>query len=220
MAESLPRVLVTDFDGTLTGRDFYQVFCERCLPEGITQIWDRYRAGEIDHFEAMRRIFASAAPGEEALLEMASQTRLEPELKTCLKNLHGAGWEVVVVSAGSRWYIERILRAAGVDLVVHTNEGKIEKGRLMLTRPEGSPFFSQEAGIDKAGVVRWVQNSGRVAAYAGDGFLDLEASLLVPPQYRFARGDLATALTQRGESFQAFERWKVVAETLCRAMQG
>jgi len=211
----MPCVLVTDFDGTLTGRDFYQIFCERFMPSGIVEIWDRYRADEISHFEAMRRIFAGAAPGEEALLAIARETKLEPTLKSALANLRRAGWDVVVVSAGCGWYIERILRDADVELVVHTNPGSVDAGRLMLRLPTESPFFSADAGVDKAGVVRWVLESERKAAYAGDGFLDLEAALLVPPELRFARADLAAALTQRGERFHPFQRWKEIADKLC-----
>lgn len=209
-------ILVTDFDGTLTRKDYYQVFCERYLPNGIADIWERYRAGHIDHFEAMRSIFAAVAPGEAALLDMTRETGLEPELPRCLDELRAAGWGVVVVSAGCGWYIDHILRGAGVELTVHTNPGEVREGRLEMRRPERSPFSSSYAGVDKAAVVRWAQQEGRMAAYAGDGLLDLEAALQVPPQYRFARADLAQALSKKGEPFQPFERWRDVARALCR----
>jgi 2-hydroxy-3-keto-5-methylthiopentenyl-1-phosphate phosphatase len=209
-----PRLLVTDFDGTLTRRDFYSLFCERHLPTGIAEIWDAYRAGDISHFEGMRRIFAAAAPGEDQLLDITRAAELEPELPAALACLKAAGWDVVVVSAGCSWYIERILRAAGVDLVVHTNPGRVVDGRLLLELPVDSRFYSQTAGIDKAAVVREGLAAGRTVAYAGDGFLDLEAALLAPPALRFARADLAATLKERGEGFQPFERWRDIATTL------
>ena len=51
-------------------------------------------------------------------------------------------------------------------------------------------------------------------AFAGDGFPDEEAALLVPGSLRFARGDLADVLAQKGEPFQPFDAWSQIARCL------
>ena len=61
-------VLVTDFDGTLTRRDFYRLVIDELLPPGTPDFWAEYLAGEITHFEAIRKTFAAAPAGEAALL--------------------------------------------------------------------------------------------------------------------------------------------------------
>jgi 2-hydroxy-3-keto-5-methylthiopentenyl-1-phosphate phosphatase len=53
-----------------------------------------------------------------------------------------------------------------------------------------------------------------LVAYAGDGPPDLEPSLMVPPELRFARGWLAEELRARHEPFRPFRRWSEIAETL------
>jgi HAD superfamily phosphoserine phosphatase-like hydrolase len=209
-----PRVLVTDFDGTLTESDFYKVFRERYPGSDAADFWAEYRAGRLSHFEALRNIFAACAPGEPALLELTRAMKLEPELSVCLGRLTEAGWEVIVVSAGCHWYIDRMLAGAGVTLPSHANAGQIVDGRLLMERPTDSPFYSHEHGIDKAAVVRNLQVAGRTVAFAGDGIPDLEPALLVPPEFRFARGDLAEVLGSRREHFRPFERWRDVARTL------
>jgi HAD superfamily phosphoserine phosphatase-like hydrolase len=204
-------VLVTDFDGTLTRRDFYRLIIDELLPPGTPDFWAEYLAGRISHFEAIRRTFAAAPAGEAALLDLAHRMGLEPDLKAEVRALHHAGWRVVVASAGCLWYIGRLLDEAGVSLEVHANPGHIEGGRLAMTLPVDSPYFSPETGIDKAAVVRRALDAGGPVAFAGDGPPDLVPALLVPPRLRFARGHLARALLERGEPFRPFDRWAEVA---------
>lgn len=211
-----PRgVFVSDFDGTITRRDFYQLFRARYLPRDAPDFWAAYRDGRLTHFQALASIFASAAPGEPALLALTDDMGLDPDLAGSVAALRAAGWDVVVVSAGCAWYIRHLLDRAGVATEVHANPGRVEGGRLVMERPEGSPYLSHETGIDKAAVVRAARDAGRAVAFAGDGFPDLDAALLVPDRFRFARGDLAAVLTQRSTPFRPFDHWSDVARALC-----
>lgn len=82
-----------------------------------------------------------------------------------------AGWEVAIASAGSSWYIHRLLERAGVrGVAVHSNPGAIEPGRgLRIRLPSDSPFFSRDVGIDTAAIVRDALERAELAAFAGDG---------------------------------------------------
>ena len=51
-------VLVSDFDGTMTRRDFFKLAIQQLLPPDGPDFWSEYRAGQITHFEALRRYFA------------------------------------------------------------------------------------------------------------------------------------------------------------------
>lgn len=133
-----------------------------------------------------------------------------------MANLHAAGWEVVIASAGSNWYIERLLARAGVSgVAVHANLGAIERGRgLRIRLPEHSPFFSREAGIDKAAIIRDALSRADIVAFAGDGPPDVGPSLMVDPRVRFARGWLAAELRRREQPFREYRRWSDVARML------
>ncbi len=178
------------------------------------RLWEEFRAGSISHFTALKEIYALSAPGETALLGLTDEMGLEPELAHWVGRLREANWDVIVVSAGCQWYIDRLLRGAGVSLKVHANPGRVVEGRLLLEWPEHSPFQSDDTGIDKPGVVRDSLKRVAIVAFAGDGIPDLPAALLVPAELRFARNDLATALRQRGEAFHPFERWSEIARHL------
>jgi 2,3-diketo-5-methylthio-1-phosphopentane phosphatase len=208
-------VLVSDFDGTMTRHDFYRLAIESLLPPTTPDYWAEYRAGSITHFEALRRYFACIRASEAEVLAVVERMELDPNLPKAVRDLHSAGWAVVVTSAGCDWYIRRLLGGAGVEVEVHSNPGRFEAGKgLLLEMPTGSPYLSQQLGVDKAQVVRCHLVEGRTVAFAGDGFPDAEAARLVPGNLRFARSDLADVLAQENLAFHPFETWSDIARIL------
>jgi 2-hydroxy-3-keto-5-methylthiopentenyl-1-phosphate phosphatase len=211
------RVLVTDFDGTMTRHDFYKLALDELLPPDVPDQWAAYRAGDITHFEALRRYFAAIRATEAEVLAVVDRMELDPGLKAAVAELGDAGWRVVVTSAGCDWYIRRLLAAAGVAVEVYANAGRFEPGRgLLMEMPTDSPYRCDNLGVDKARVVRDHLAAGRTVAFAGDGFPDAEAARLVPGELRFARADLADVLTREGLAFHPFAAWSDVARVLVR----
>jgi 2-hydroxy-3-keto-5-methylthiopentenyl-1-phosphate phosphatase len=213
-----PNILVSDFDGTMTRRDFFKLAIEHLLPPDGPNFWSEYRTGRITHFEALQRYFAEIRATEAEVLAVVARMELDPGLPQAVANLRIAGWEVVVTSAGCDWYIRRLLAQAGVELEVHSNPGRFVPGQgLKMELPMASRFLSPTLGVDKAQVVRHHREQGRIVAFAGDGFPDEEAAMIVPGGLRFARGDLADVLTQNGEPFKAFEAWSEIANKILAA---
>ncbi|WP_169980081.1 HAD-IB family phosphatase [Tautonia rosea] len=209
-----PSVLVTDFDGTLTTHDYYKLVRDRLVPDDTPDYWALYRNGQLSHFEALRAYFAAARPDEATHLALVDSMEIDPNLAASVAALNDQGWKVVVVSSGCQWYIDRLLRQAGVNLEVHANPGALEAGRLAMHWPTDTLYPSKQTGVEKSAVVRAFLEEGRTVAYAGDGSTDVEPSLLVPADRRFARADLADGLREHGESFRPFERWSEVAHAL------
>jgi len=208
-------VLVTDFDGTITANDFYLLVAERLLSSEALAPWEDYRTGKITHFTALQKIFGQIRAPESTLLEILHDMRPDPQLPEMINRLKAAHWHVVVASAGCEWYIQRILTTMDVHLEVHANPGVYRKGGpLEMHAPLDSPFYSPETGVDKAAIVRFYLEQGATVAYAGDGYTDLPAALLVDPGLRYARGDLAESLHQHGEIFSSFTIWSDIVRAL------
>ena len=209
------NVLVTDFDGTMTRYDFYRLVVERFLtPEDITP-WDEYRRGEITHFQALQKIFRKIHRPKAEVLDILRDMRLDPKLPQAVESLRRAGWDVVVSSAGCEWYVKRMLVEIGVDIPVHSNPGEYpENGPLEMREPKESQFYCPEIGINKAEIVRFYQQQGKTVAYAGDGYADTDAALIVPDDLRFARFDLAETLKKKGKTFHSFNAWSDIAAML------
>jgi 2-hydroxy-3-keto-5-methylthiopentenyl-1-phosphate phosphatase len=211
------NILVSDFDGTMTEHDFFELVRRRWPLPPEQDPWNQYWAGQLTHFEALARIFAGirSLPGE--LEAMSEATGLDPGAGKAVQRLKDGGWEVVIASAGCGWYIHRLLEKAGVSVTVHTNPGSVgPQGELLMTLPTKDKFFSDSTGIDKRAVVQDALERSERVAFVGDGRPDLEPALLVPPDLRFAHGWLAQELEARGESFQPFHRWSEIAEVLTR----
>ena len=210
------KIFVSDYDGTITNKDVYSLLAERHVPADTPDYFAQYVEGRITHFDAMAAYFAFMPTEEQQLEELLEASEADPDLGVSAGLLQRAGWELLVVSAGSSWYVERVLRRAGVAATVYANPGRLEKCRgLVLEKLDiSSPYYSASVGIDKAAVVRHALHAADTVAFAGNGLPDLPPALLVRPELRFARGVLADALRQHGEAFRPFSRWSEIARGL------
>lgn len=211
-------LLVSDFDGTMTREDFYQLTVKNLLTDDVPDHWSDYRAGRITHFQALQAYFAAIRADEPAVRAIVERMRLDPKIAEGVDALDRAGWDVVITSAGCAWYIGILLDEAGVKVPVYANPGRFEPGRgLLMEPPADGPFFSPTLGVDKAAVVRQGLLDHRRVAFAGDGFPDVDAARLVPEPLRFARADLARALAREGLGFRPFACWSEIARALCES---
>jgi len=214
MIQTRNKILVSDFDGTMTRRDFFWVALDR-MPAGTIEPWERYEQGLNSHFAALAEIFAGLRIDGQGLDAILAEMQLDSDLAEGVERLQQSGWSLVIASAGCEFYIQRMLRQTGVKVVVHANPGSFIPGQgLYMEPPLQSPFYTAATGIDKAAVVRCYLHQDIEVAFAGDGRPDLAPALLVPPAYRFARGWLADELERLGEPYVRFDRWSEITERL------
>lgn len=215
MSNQADKIFVTDFDGTMTQQDFYELVLQKLLPADAPDFWSQYLSGSITHFEALQGYFAAIRADEAEIFRIIDEMQIDPDLKSAIEMLHAAQWKVIVASAGCKWYIDQLLTGAEVDIEVHANPGKFcSGGGLQMTLPESSPFFSSTIGIDKAGIVQHYLDRGATVAFAGDGFPDADAARLVAGELRFARGALATVMDREGLPYHSFKTWSDIARKL------
>src|SRR5262245_19974596 len=100
MTDSRASVLVTDFDGTMTKNDFYELVTTQLLPPETPSYWVDYRAGRLSHFEALRNYFAAIRADAAAVWRIVDQMEIDPELAAAVAQLDRANWKVVIASAG------------------------------------------------------------------------------------------------------------------------
>ena len=220
MAISAPYCLVSDFDGTFTRREFYDLAMQAGLVDGSPDYWTAYAAGRISHFDAISGIFSNLRCSEAELRDLIDRMEPDPKTSDALHALKSSGWDAVVVSNGCQWYIDIVLESLGLDqaglnLPVHACPGRFVEGQgLLMEAPSNSPYFRPEFGVDKRLLIEDLQRRYERVAFAGNGSPDYQAALAVPPELRFARGWLARRFDQESVPCQPFEAWSEVAEAL------
>ncbi len=214
-ANSSSRLLVTDFDGTMTQFDFYQLAIARLLPPNSPDYWGEFLAGRLTHFAALQQMFALIRADEADIMAVVEEMQLDAKLASSVQQLQAWGWDIVIASAGCNWYIERLLYKHGVTLPVHANPGYWDPVLgLVMTSPTASPYFTMTTGIDKEAVMREALRTCSEVAFAGDGRPDLPAALLAPPERRFACGWLAQYFSTAKIPYRQFGHWSEIAEAL------
>lgn len=210
-------ILVTDFDGTFTRRDFFDLVLERHDPPGARALWDRFLAGEMSAFEGIAGVLGSLRTDEAGVAALVAALDPAPGTADAARRLQAAGWQVVVASAGCCWYIERLLGDLGLSFTVHANPGRFapDRGVVMELDP-ASRYFHPELGVDKEAVVRDALARDPVVAFAGDSWqTDGPAAQLVEARRRFATGQLARRLARADLAHRTFAAWpEIVAQLL------
>lgn len=218
--QSRRSVLVTDFDGTITDREFYDLAVAAYLPSSMPDYWGRYASGEISHFDAISAIFKHLQCSEEDLRSLVWRLEPDPGFAPGVRQLQAAGWDVVVVSNGSHWYIDPLMRSLDVDVPVYSSPGRFgEQGGLWMDPPLDSPYFNPAVGVDKERLVKDLQRRHERVAFAGNGSPDRAAALAVAPELRFARRWLAKWLDGQGHAYRPFQRWGEIATALVSGRQ-
>jgi 2-hydroxy-3-keto-5-methylthiopentenyl-1-phosphate phosphatase len=209
------KILVSDFDGTMTKHDFFRLALTYLPPESA-EPWARYERGLTSHFDALQEIFSGLQILDRELDELLSDMQIEHGLSKQCERLQAGGWSLVIASAGCAFYIERILRRIGGNAIIYANPGEfVPEIGLFMKRPLHSQFYHPETGIDKSAIVKQFLDSGCTTAFAGDGRPDLAPALLVEPKYRFAKGWLADELERLAVPFIRFEHWGEIVDILC-----
>jgi HAD superfamily phosphoserine phosphatase-like hydrolase len=208
-------MLLTDFDGTLTQHDFFEMAVEHLVPPGGPDYWSQYLSGEITHFDALKNIFNRIRATDDQIMQIARRCELEPLLGDCVARLNGAGWQVEIVSAGCSWYIARLLAERGIELQVHSNPGDNDPHQgLVMNRYPHPRYHDHQRGVSKEAIVRDALDRYQDVAFAGDGRPDIDAARLVADHRRFARRMLAECLDAEGLPYRNFDRWSDIAEIL------
>jgi 2-hydroxy-3-keto-5-methylthiopentenyl-1-phosphate phosphatase len=220
MASISANCLLSDFDGTFTRCEFYDLAMQAGLVRASQDYWTAYAEKRMSHFEAISGIFSHLECSEAAMLDLVSRMEPDPKAPEALRELAQAGWDAVIVSNGCQWYIDIVLRSLGIpqsglEFPVHACPGRFVDGQgLMMTAPDDSPYFRADFGVDKRLMVEDYQRRYERVAFAGNGSPDYQAALAVPPELRFARGWLARRFDQESIPYRPFEAWGEVAGAL------
>ncbi|HOJ78986.1 MAG TPA: MtnX-like HAD-IB family phosphatase [Bacillota bacterium] len=206
-------VFISDFDGTLTKEDFYLIVVEKFLKERGQQIIADWQQGKMNVREFLATVFRSINRSETEIFEAIKTIPLDRHAKTFIEWVRQHGGNFVILSAGTSYYIERLLeykQIKGVQVI--SNRGYYEDGGIQLVADPDSPFYSETYGIDKSLVVKELKQKYSKVFFAGDSEPDLKAAL--EADLVFATGHLQKLLQKKNHPFIAFESFTEINDYL------
>lgn len=168
---------VTDFDGTITGDDFFSYITRRWFDNEALKPWREYLAGQRTHFDALNAMFRQLRVPEEELRGFIRRIPVDPCFEKTVSFCRSKNIPVYITSAGCDYYINiligNLIEEYALKLITNHGEYSPQTGLSMTPPPASSPYYDKSVGISKAAIVRGLKREGYEVVYAGDGPPDL-----------------------------------------------
>ena len=208
----MSRLIVVDFDGTITERDTLDEMCRIYAPEQWAATENDLQQGAMTLREVIAAEFAPIRGDHDTIVsETVDRAAVREGFADFVDAAEAAGDRVVVVSSGFESVIRPILEREGLgrlELVAHDVRFTPEGGIVDFRHGEPCPVCGEEC---KRSVVE-ERRDGREVVYVGDGYSDRCAAQAA--DVRFARATLATHLDREGLDYTWFDDFATIRDTL------
>ncbi|MCX7710155.1 MAG: MtnX-like HAD-IB family phosphatase [Clostridia bacterium] len=206
---------VSDFDGTLTSRDFYHIVIDKYYHDWGRDFYTEWKKTKKINVEFLNKIFGAMGKTEEEIREEIYQLPFDPYAEDFIRKVQESGGDFYILSAGTSYYIKIFLQYRGIENVpVISMEGKYKAGGIEITPDRTSPYFSEVFGLDKSKVIKELKTQYEKVFFAGDSEPDLAAAKAA--DLAFAKAELKDLMEKEGDTFIPMENYKVIEEHLVK----
>jgi 2-hydroxy-3-keto-5-methylthiopentenyl-1-phosphate phosphatase len=203
---------VSDFDGTISHQDFYDLVIENHYQEG-KELYKQWKNGEMQDIEFLSEVFKNINDKEENVIEEIRNIPIDEHAIHFIKNVQKNGGDVFILSAGTDYYIHHLLKHYGIENVtVYSNEGYFENQGVHLNLDVSHPHYHERYGIDKSKVIKDLKKEYQTVHFIGDSEPDTHPSKHA--DLVFAKKALQNMLREQKVDFVAVETFKDVEEYL------
>ncbi len=169
--------LVSDFDGTISDKDFFYYLADRYFDEKMLKPWKEFLAGEKKHFVALAEMFGNLRIKEKELNDFIKTIKLDKSFFKLPEWCKKEGVPVTICSAGNDYYINVLMgkkiESLGIKLVSNRGKYSSKSGLKMIPNEE---YFDDNLGVSKVAIVEDWQGKGYNVVYCGDGLPDIKAA--------------------------------------------
>lgn len=202
---------VSDFDGTLTDRDFYHIVMDKYLKDWAWDYYNEWRKTQKITVQFLNKIFNAVDKTEEEIYRDILEIPLDPGAREFINRVLSSGGDFYILSAGTSYYIKKLLAHLNItDVTVISMEGIYkDRGIHILPDPQ-SEYYSEVWGIDKEKVILNLKSKYEKVYFAGDSEPDLRAAKAA--DFAFAKNDLQNYLRTENFPFAPFKRFSEVEQ--------
>lgn len=204
---------VSDFDGTLTKKDFYHIVIDTYFKEWGRTFYEDWKKKRKINVEFLNKIFGAMEKNEEEILAEIHRIPLDEYAEKFIERVKEAGGEFYIVSAGTSYYIDLLLTHRKIEGVkVISMAGAYKNGGIEITPDESSPYFSEVFGVNKAKIIEDLKLEFETVFFAGDSEPDLGAAK--GADVAFAKSELKGLLEKEQQDFISFENYGEIEQHL------
>lgn len=202
--------ILCDFDGTVAGDDvgnlLFRTFADESESKAVVDEW---KQGLISSRECLERECALASFSREELDGFVKQRKLDAYFKDFLDFIRKRGMEIVIVSDGLDYYIEKMLLRHGAgDVEFFANQLVLADHSPRVEFPYYDLMECTDCGNCKRHHLEKFKSAGFYVVYVGNGLSDR-----CPAEYAdlvFAKGDLLTYCLDKEIDHVRFENFRDV----------
>jgi 2,3-diketo-5-methylthio-1-phosphopentane phosphatase len=200
---------VSDFDGTLTDRDFYYIVMDKYLKDWAWDYYKEWRKTKKIDVEFLNKIFGAMDRDEEEIMEDILELPLDPNAIDFINKVELNGGDFFILSAGTSYYIKKLLKHLKINNVsIISMEGIYKDRGIQILPDHNSEFYSDMWGVDKEKVILSLKQKYSKVYFSGDSEPDIGAAKAA--DCAFARNDLQKLLKDNNIPFIPFNKFNEV----------
>lgn len=207
-------LLITDFDNTMSEKDFYHIIIDDYVGEEARNYYLNYKSeGGIIGTEFLNKIFGWQQFTEAQRDEMFDKVAIDKNSQALMDQVEALGGDFVVMSAGFDYYINETFKRYGMtDIKLMTNPGVFENGSFVMKPDTKSPYYSKVYGIDKGKALLGLKDDYEFVIFIGDSEPDYHAA--IHADIVFAKSELKNLMTQNQKDFYPMNDYSDVLKVL------
>ena len=175
-------VLISDFDGTISKKDFFYMVIDSILKDKQDALapWQDYLAGKIKHIDALTGIFSQIHLTQRELDEFISTIEVDSYFYDTAKYCKNKNIPFYICSAGTNYYIKKRISdsLSKYNIILISNDATYSQqdGMKLVAPEQNSPYYNSNTGISKQAIVQKLKGEGFFTIYAGDGKPDFKSA--------------------------------------------
>jgi 2,3-diketo-5-methylthio-1-phosphopentane phosphatase len=174
----LREVFVSDFDGTITNRDFYWIVIDKYLDESVKELYIKWQDGKMRDIEFLSYVFGNINQPLDVIKRDILSIPIDDTAIKFIDYFTKNRGDFYILSAGCDFYINLLLEELNLknSVKVISNFSYFEDGNIILKPDNTLPYYSDIYGIDKGKAIDNIRENYDFIYFAGDSRPDILAS--------------------------------------------
>ena len=184
------KIIVSDFDGTITKQDTLSTFLKTYADVEWLELEAMWERGDIGSAECLTKQF-NLVPNisPEMIEEFLDTIQIDEHFKEYNEIRLKNNIDFVILSDSIDYFIKKILQKSNIKNVeVISNHGEFQNGEFIITYPNKNPLCKKVSGTCKCNTVKNLRTKYKQIYYVGDGTSDI--CVADKADYLFAKSTL------------------------------